>query len=710
MGALFERVPGFMDLGAWTNSLVIPLFQLFKNDNVAPALASSILIVAILICGLFLFESFYIRAQIGRRTRAIKRVSRSDFIDALPNIERRMLASAYLRHSWEKFRETLIEPTGNDPVSDTVVRNTERPQHYFNLSEAGLRFPLYRAMPNLLVGVGLLLTFIGLVTALYFTTEALNSAHDLQASQDALKNLLHAASFKFYTSVAGLGGSILLTIVLKYGMSKVEESFDKLASVLESKVLFVTPESIAFDHYREAQEQTRNLKLFNTEVAISVGRRIEEALAATLPKMLEQAIAPLGQTLTDVATKLNSKSESAIGEMAGTFVDRLQGATGEQMQRLADTLGDLRSSIDSINSRMNESGSGLADNVARSTQDLQAAISTMTAALKELTSRAARDVEGGSSALNKHIETAAATLESVSIKIAQVMNESTERMTGGSEQASGAFAAELSSATAKFHEASDRTAARIEEAIAAISERLVGEAGEISKQIAKAAVDAGEDSRAKVAGAGLELAKTFSDMGDQLVAGLSRLQDGLNGTALKMSEIERGIAQHVGSIGQLSKATEDTGTALSGTARSIRDAGAPLAESARLIADASRSIVDATGSTQQSVLGAQAEIRNITQLLQQTLDATSQQWQAYERRFKGVDDSLGLILDRIIKSVQENLEGLRSFVEKVDEKLSGAVDKLGGGIEDLGEFAQSMEQITLRLSRPSHPGVVNGGL
>jgi methyl-accepting chemotaxis protein len=277
-------------------------------------------------------------------------------------------------------------------------------------------------------------------------------------------------------------------------------------------------------------------------------------------------------------------------------------------------------------------------------------------------------------------------------------------MAGGSEKASSAFAAELTDATAKFNEASARTAARIEEAIAAISEKVVGETSEISKQIARAAVDAGEESRMKVASAGLELANTFSDMGDQLVAGLNRLQDGLNGTVLKLSEIERGIAHHVGSIGQLSKATEDTGNALSGTARSIRDAGTPLAESARLLADASKNIADATGSTQQSVAGAQIEIRNITQLLQQTLETTSQQWQSYERRFKGVDDSLSIILDRIIKSVQENLEGLRSFVEKVDEKLSGAVDKLGGGIEDLGEFAQSMEQITLRLNRTNHPG------
>jgi hypothetical protein len=77
-----------------------------------------------------------------------------------------------------------------------------------------------------------------------------------------------------------------------------------------------------------------------------------------------------------------------------------------------------------------------------------------------------------------------------------VLRESTNRMTGGSEQASAAFAAELTLATARFHEASDRTAARIEEAIAAISEKLVGETGEIGKQIAREAVEVGDESRA----------------------------------------------------------------------------------------------------------------------------------------------------------------------------------------------------------------------
>jgi hypothetical protein len=209
MQAILEKVPSFLDLGAWTRQLILPLFLLFRNDDVAPALAFSIFGFALILCLIFLTYSRFICIQVRRQTRLIRRIKdRSALPAAMPEIERSMVRSGYLRHSWEKFRETLIEPTPDDSPATHMVRNTTRPQLYFNTAEAGLRFPLFRAFPNLLVGVGLLLTFFGLVTALYFTTDAIEKAADLKASQDALQNLLVAASFKFYTSIAGLGGSM----------------------------------------------------------------------------------------------------------------------------------------------------------------------------------------------------------------------------------------------------------------------------------------------------------------------------------------------------------------------------------------------------------------------------------------------------------------------------------------------------------------------
>jgi hypothetical protein len=192
MASIFDEFPRFLELGAWTSRHIRPLFDLFRDENVAPALALTILGTALLLCVFFLLDSTFIRMQVRRRTQVVARIKgRYEFAEAMPEVEKLMLGTRYLRHSWQKFRETLIEPSFEEEHGPRVVRNTARPQDYFNTAEAGLRFPLYRAMPNLLVGVGLLLTFIGLVTALFFTTAAINNAADLAESQNALRYLLY---------------------------------------------------------------------------------------------------------------------------------------------------------------------------------------------------------------------------------------------------------------------------------------------------------------------------------------------------------------------------------------------------------------------------------------------------------------------------------------------------------------------------------------
>jgi hypothetical protein len=192
MPSIFDELPGFLELGAWTTRHIRPLFDLFRDEDVAPALALIIFGSALVLCFLFIIDSSFIRMQVRRRIRAVRSIrGKVEFAEAMPDIEKLMLRTRYLQHSWQKFRETLIEPSADEDRGPKVVLNTARPQNYFNTAEAGLRFPLYRAMPNLLVGIGLLLTFFGLVTALFFTTVAIKSAADLAASQNALRDLLY---------------------------------------------------------------------------------------------------------------------------------------------------------------------------------------------------------------------------------------------------------------------------------------------------------------------------------------------------------------------------------------------------------------------------------------------------------------------------------------------------------------------------------------
>jgi chromosome segregation ATPase len=162
----------------------------------------------------------------------------------------------------------------------------------------------------------------------------------------------------------------------------------------------------------------------------------------------------------------------------------------------------------------------------------------------------------------------------------------------------------------------------------------------------------------------------------------------------RLAESGGGLARHVADSSQGVRAAADT---ISSAAQALKEAAAPLTETSRLIAGASQQIAVATQATQHSI-SSQAEIQAVAQVLRTSLESTVKQWESYERRFKDVDESLAVVLDRIVQSVQTILDGLRSFVERIDEKLAGAIDRLGGGIDDLGEFAERMEQVTTRLN------------
>ena len=56
------HVPSFLDLGAWTAANIQPLFRLFSDENVAPALALLLFSAALALCAFFLIQCTFILA------------------------------------------------------------------------------------------------------------------------------------------------------------------------------------------------------------------------------------------------------------------------------------------------------------------------------------------------------------------------------------------------------------------------------------------------------------------------------------------------------------------------------------------------------------------------------------------------------------------------------------------------------------------------
>ena len=59
----FGDFPSFFELGAWTINHIKPFFEIFRQEDVAPALALIIFGTAIGLCFLFFIETIYIRIR-----------------------------------------------------------------------------------------------------------------------------------------------------------------------------------------------------------------------------------------------------------------------------------------------------------------------------------------------------------------------------------------------------------------------------------------------------------------------------------------------------------------------------------------------------------------------------------------------------------------------------------------------------------------------
>ncbi len=117
---------------------------------------------------------------------------------------------------------------------------------------------------NILVAVGLMVTFLGIVAALSETSLAIAASGGATGgAEHALLGLLAIAATKFWTSIAGVLSSILLRLVARHRRRRIEALQADLFQTLDSSVNFAPPERVMFDQ-------------------LTVLRRIESLLAGSV--------------------------------------------------------------------------------------------------------------------------------------------------------------------------------------------------------------------------------------------------------------------------------------------------------------------------------------------------------------------------------------------------------------------------------------------
>ena len=314
-----------------------------------------------------------------------------------------------LADAWREFEDSLIK--GKHPENKEVVYKTDEASLFFSeerLLDQHLNLRFWNSVPALLVGLGILGTFVGMVWGLIpFSDVDFTNTNQIR---EAIKELLSGVSTAFVTSVWGMFASFLFNGLEKRGIGRVSRAIADLQRALDRIFTLTRAEEIAMRQQDELAQQTAALKSFSTDLADRIkiamdnimSERLEnlhqgltqlhdqnvegrqeiiqelhnapEAFSNAMVEQLAPSLDKLNKTVEELREQKEESSTDAIRQLVEEFQRSLSGTATAQMEELARTVGNASQSLMSLPSQMEQMIAGVQEQVDQ-TRSLLAATS-----------------------------------------------------------------------------------------------------------------------------------------------------------------------------------------------------------------------------------------------------------------------------------------------------------------------------------------------
>jgi hypothetical protein len=254
----------------------------------------------------------------------------------------------YLKNSWREFNETLLIPhldftpkAGEEKILNTHHTSTYFNQRYILWSKVNMRW--FNALPNILTGLGIVGTFIGLVSGIYIASPGL-SADSIQAAKGALNVLLSGASLAFLTSIAGLVSSMLFSHAEKKKIHEFDKLCQTFVSEIDERVEYFSSERLSNKVLQESIKQSFALETFANDLAVTMGKIMQEQIAT-----------PMITAINELTEKQSSANDETIEKVMKEFAASISGAAGEEMKSLAATIETISKKLEEQLAALSES-------------------------------------------------------------------------------------------------------------------------------------------------------------------------------------------------------------------------------------------------------------------------------------------------------------------------------------------------------------------
>lgn len=389
---------------------------------------------------IFAFFCFFLLAlmhQKRRLARVLKLLntewatgpSKAEFINHFEEYREKILSQPALKRAWHEFEETLVIPSteiGGD------ILNTSDVSSYLNhatVVSPNVSFNYYRSVPNLLTGLGILGTFLGLAAGVNAASSGLSSVTPEEITT-SLHQLLQGSSLAFFTSIVGISFSLVFVLVNARVSKNLDQILAQLVDTIESRLTRVTSASVALSQLEEAKQTTLELKSFNTDLIFSIRQTLEENIANRLSPQLEQLLSAVENLRDDRSTD----SANVITKMTEQFAEVLRNQAGNQFEQLGTTVEELsdvlRSSTralaetqEKVREAMVSNTTKVAEKLAQTGQDI----------VSNVTNQLQQALGGLGATVEDQFKQVTTTLQDLDIIVKELnvnMRESQSKMTG----------------------------------------------------------------------------------------------------------------------------------------------------------------------------------------------------------------------------------------------------------------------------------------
>jgi predicted nucleic acid-binding Zn-ribbon protein len=224
-----------------------------------------------------------------------------------------------------------------------------------------LNLALFETMPNLLIGFGLMCTFIFLAVALQQAGLALNALDVSARQQDqALQSLIATAGGKFITSIAGLLCSLVWNWRAKISLENLQDSIDTLCHTLRAKVPDNAAEAsvrmqlaLFQDILDENRSQVSQLRRFEGDFANAIGDALSRNMQPAFDKL-----ATLAESIQVSSQSFGNAGSQAAGELSKAGAVMTQGiesglaAFSNAVNTLSQTIDTTRNTVTDLDAAL----------------------------------------------------------------------------------------------------------------------------------------------------------------------------------------------------------------------------------------------------------------------------------------------------------------------------------------------------------------------